>query len=194
LSPSDLRATNAVALVILGYLALLCRHEIELLLTPNKRITAGDPTRQRVSSYSLHSALNICLFPLLFFFSGLYYTDVISTAAVLASFLNHLRRVRASAEGQASTFTNDAVTFLLGVVTLFMRQTNVFWTVVFMGGLEAIQAVKTLSPKPADAASGSDGTPLGNAKFYFWRSSLGDVHDVPLSEAWVEGISPKMSD
>ncbi|KAM5347913.1 hypothetical protein ACJ41O_007737 [Fusarium nematophilum] len=167
---SSLRAANAVVLMILAYLALQCRHEIEARLHE-----AHSSTRLRLrSQYAIHTALNIALFPLLFFFSGLYYTDVASTAAVLAAYLHHLRRLAQD----RSSFSSDLFVVLLGVLTLFFRQTNVFWVVVYMGGVEAVHAVKTLRPEwivqPFMA------TLAEHLRYYAWRYSLGDIHDPPL--------------
>ncbi|KPM45384.1 Dol-P-Glc:Glc(2)Man(9)GlcNAc(2)-PP-Dol alpha-1,2-glucosyltransferase [Neonectria ditissima] len=166
----SLRAASAIALMVLAYLALQCRHEIEARLDE-----AHSSARLRIySQYSLHTAFNIALFPVLFFFSGLYYTDVASTAAVLGAYLNHLRRL-----GQdRSSFFSDLATIGLGVLTLFMRQTNVFWVVVYMGGLEAVHAIKTLRPERVDQPMMS--SLAEQLKYYAWRYSLGDVHDPPL--------------
>ncbi|EHK50356.1 glycosyltransferase family 59 protein [Trichoderma atroviride IMI 206040] len=134
-----LRATNAVGIIVLSYTALLCRKAIEARLHQAHSSTSISSTSQ----YAAHTALNIALFPLLFFFSGLYYTDVVSTAVVLVSFLNHLHRIGRD----QSSFLSDVTTIVLGLCSLTMRQTNVFWVVVFMGGLEAVHAVKSLRPK-----------------------------------------------
>ncbi|KAH8173497.1 DIE2/ALG10 family protein [Sarocladium implicatum] len=178
----DLRATNTIALFWLGYLALRCRHELERLLSGKE--STNQPSRD-LSWYNLHTALNICLFPLLFFFSGLYYTDVASTLSVLAALLNHLKRVSCSSKAKDPSLVNGLWTLVLGNATLVMRQTNVFWVVVFMGGLEAVHAVKSLKPTPSKDLQ-SDSSLFARVKHFFWRSSLGDVHDEKLSDAWVE--------
>lgn len=174
---SSLRATNVLGLIVLASLTLLCRHEIE-----SRLYEAHSSKRPKtVSTYSIHTAFNIALFPLLFFFSGLYYTDVISTAAVLGSYLNHLKRVGRD----KCSFVNDLVTIPLGLLGLFMRQTNVFWIVVWMGGLEAVHAVKTLRPQRVDQPFMT--TLTEQMKFYAWRYSIGDIHDPPLNLAWPDG-------
>lgn len=163
--------------MILAYLALLCRHEIEARLHE-----AHSATKLRVfSQYSLHTAVNIALFPVLFFFSGLYYTDVASTAMVLGAYLHHLRRL-----GQdRSSFRSDFITIVLGVMTLWFRQTNVFWVVVYMGGVEAVHAIKTLRPEPVDQPVMT--TLTEQLKYFAWRYSLGDIHDPPLHMIWPDG-------
>ncbi|KAH7150424.1 DIE2/ALG10 family-domain-containing protein [Dactylonectria estremocensis] len=174
----SLRASSAVALVVLAYLALQCRHEIEARL-----YEAHSSTKLQVfSQYSLHTAVNIALFPVLFFFSGLYYTDVASTAAVLAAYLHHLRRLGRD----RSSLGSDAVTVILGIATLLFRQTNVFWVVVYMGGVEAVHAVKTLRPERVDQPVML--TLAEQFRYYAWRYSLGDVHDPPLHMIWPDDM------
>jgi alpha-1,2-glucosyltransferase len=70
-----------------------------------------------------HAAFNICLFPPLFFFYGLYYTDVVSALLVLMTYRFHLQRA-------------NKRLFLAGVASLLFRQTNIFWVAIFLGGLE----------------------------------------------------------
>lgn len=73
-----------------------------------------------------------------------------------------------------------------------MRQTNVFWVVVFMGGLEAVHAVKSLQP---EAVVQPYMTSLSEQLlFFFKRWSVGHVHDLPLNMAYPEGKkTPKSS-
>lgn len=79
------------------------------------------------------------------------------------------------------------MTIVLGLCSLTMRQTNVFWVVVFMGGLEAVHAVKSLRPK---AVVQPYMTSLSEQLlFFFKRWSVGHVHDLPLNMAYPEGIS-----
>ncbi|KAG5928414.1 hypothetical protein E4U42_000710 [Claviceps africana] len=173
-----LRFTNVLGLTVLAYLALLCRHEIEA-----RRYDAHSSARPKpISTCAIHTAVNIALFPLLFFFSGLYYTDVISTAVVVAAFLNHLKRVGRD----RSSWMSDLSTAFLGIAALCMRQTNVFWVVVWMGGLEAIHAIKTLKPERVDRPSVA--TPCKQLEFYSWRYSAGDVHDPLLGLAWPDDM------
>lgn len=81
---------------------------------------------------------------------------------------------------------NGVWTVILGVAALFMRQTNVFWVVIYMGGLEAAHAVRLLRPPPVEPPKG----PLSlveHIRFYVWRDSVGDMHDPQLNKAWPEG-------
>lgn len=156
---------------------MLCRREIEARLSQ-----AHSAVHSRaVSQYAMHTAFNIALFPLLFFFSGLYYTDVMSTAVVLAAFLNHLRRMG----HDHNSFFSDVVTVVVGLCALTMRQTNVFWIVVFMGGLEAVHSVKSLRPR--SVAPPTLTTLSEQLWFFVKRWAVGHVHDLPLDMAYPEG-------
>ncbi|KJZ79957.1 hypothetical protein HIM_00671 [Hirsutella minnesotensis 3608] len=172
-STGSLRAVNLIGLFTLAYLFLLCRHRIEAL--GHEKLF---PFNKPVSEYSLHSACNVALFPLLFFFSGLYYTDVISTAVVLGAFLNHLCRVQT----ESPSFSSDLLTILLGLFALLMRQTNIFWVVVYMGGLEAVHAVKKV--KSGRAEEPLPTTTWQRAKHFVSKSSWGEIHDLSLSMSW----------
>ncbi|KAK2027350.1 DIE2/ALG10 family protein [Colletotrichum zoysiae] len=174
----DLRGVNIIAVLGVGILATHCRHLLE-----TRRPDGQSPAPPAVLSfYSIHLGWNVALFPILFFFSGLYYTDVVSTLSVLVAYYHHLRRVRE----ERSSLLCDWSTIVIGVFTLIMRQTNVFWVVVYMGGLEAVAAVKTLRPRPVPKANMRT---LGECvRFYTWRYSVGDVHDPPLNTAWPDDL------
>lgn len=139
-SPKILRLQNAVCICLLFWAALVCRRKIENIChlehAPAKPLDF-------ISQYSIHTALNIALFPVLFFFSGLYYTDVMSTLLVLVAFSNTLDRL----QRRKSSALNSIWTVFLGTATLFMRQTNIFWIVVFLGSIEAIHSLKMLLPR-----------------------------------------------
>lgn len=60
------------------------------------------------------SALNLAMFPVLYFFTFLYYTDCGSTFFVLLMYYLHLRH----------SFLRAAVA---GAISLFFRQTNIVW-------------------------------------------------------------------
>lgn len=172
--PWFLRMTNVAGLCLVGQVVMLCRTYLE------KR---PGTFYKEMSIYSIHTSFNVAMFPLLFFFSGLYYTDVLSTLVVLLSFINHIIRVRQSVSGILS----DLTTVMLGLVTLWFRQTNVFWVVVFMGGLEAVHAIKSISPKRVEQPVVR--TLFEQLKFFAWRYSLGEVHDLSLNNAYPDGTS-----
>lgn len=180
-SETDLRMTNWVAILVLIFTAIDCRRLIETRLAERGE---GRPQPSSLSFHAVHTGMNIGLFPLLFFFSALYYTDVFSTLMVLFAFQNHLERVGP----KGKPWRNDFFVILLGVASLFMRQTNVFWVVVFMGGLEAIEAAKAapaVKPQPP-----SQGDLMANIKYFASRSSLGEIHDPALNQASLEGEFP----
>lgn len=185
-SAQALRVTNWLAIAVMPLVAMKCRLLIESLLAERHSEGSSSSRSQPhpepvLSTYAFHTGLNIALFPLLFFFSGLYYTDVYSTLVVLVAYWNHLTRVSTSG---AVTWKSNVLVVVLGVASLFMRQTNVFWVAAFMGGLEAVHAVKLLRPPPTSLGQSDRETRF---KFYLWRYSQGSVHDPPLNKAGLEG-------
>jgi alpha-1,2-glucosyltransferase len=131
----------------------------------------------RISAPDILTGINIALFPVLFFFSGLYYTDPSSTLVVLLAYANHRTRIGTD----PPAFLNNVYSFLLGVVALGFRQTNIFWVVIYMGGLEVVHAIKALDPEPVETPKSR--VVSEQIKFYTWRYCLGDIHDPPLSLA-----------
>ncbi|KAK4125854.1 glycosyltransferase family 59 protein [Parathielavia appendiculata] len=132
---SSLRHNNLLATLVTALLASQCRQLIEHRTAERE----GKEGSGNLSFYSYHTGVNIALFPVIFFFSALYYTDVVSTVVVLAAYRNHLLRLAP----QPPSAANDFWTVILGVSALFMRQTNVFWVVVYMGGLEAVHVLRS---------------------------------------------------
>lgn len=122
--------------------------------------------RREVNEHSiLQREYCILCFPLLFFFSGLYYTDILSTLTVVVTYTLWL--AGSQAEG-AWRFVWQALHLVFGLVSLATRQTNIFWVAVFLGGLQIIETLK-------DAAG------------------EGKIHDPPISEAYFEGELLKSS-
>lgn len=165
-----------LGVALIHLVASSCRQHIE------KRSGKGRTISPSASSYAYHTAVNVALFPVLFFFSALFYTDVYSALFVLLAYQNHLTRI-----SEEKGMLNDIWTICLGVSTLLMRQTNVFWVVVYMGGLEAVHAIRSLKPPAVKQPSFT--SLAGVTKFYAWRYSVGDVHDPPLSVSWPDGKS-----
>ncbi|RYP93700.1 hypothetical protein DL770_000231 [Monosporascus sp. CRB-9-2] len=166
-----LRLFNVEVTAYVAAAAILCRTWIEQPGT-------SDKSPRRISKYAVMTGFNIALFPVMVFFSGMYYTDVISTFVVLAAYLNQLRRL---GRGHTESFTQSALVVVLGVLALCMRQTNIFWVVVFMGGIEVVHRLKSLRPQPVETPSFL--TLTEQIKFYAWRYSLGEIHDPPLNQA-----------
>ena len=124
----------------------------------------------------VHSALNIALFPPLFFFSALYYTDVWSTLAVLLAFYAYLAN---SESIRTVTRYCSAVSF--GVFALLFRQTNIFWVAVFPAGLAIVDALK----KDAPSAKSDKADPV-LAIQTAWKD--GTIHDCSVQDAGLQGM------
>jgi alpha-1,2-glucosyltransferase len=93
----------------------------------------------------LYRELNIMLFPLFFFFSALYYTDLFSALTVMVSYIFW-------GLGQ-TTVTSSVVVyrfmhFTWGLAALATRQTNIFWVAIFLGGLQAVQTINIATKRP----------------------------------------------
>lgn len=128
LTPDVLRSTNVAA----GSLVLPWR--LQTLLDSLRKERNDRPA----SAWLSHTVLNICLFPPLFFFSGLYYTDVLALLVVIEAYNWDLKR---NSENRFAS-----VGFLaLGLAALAFRQTNVFWVAVFLGGLQAVRMLRQSS-------------------------------------------------
>lgn len=183
-----LRGANTVAIVLVALTASACRAALELQKNTSK--AAARPGYQgAMSFYALHTGFNVALFPVLFFFSALYYTDVYSTLAVLAAYRLHLFRASVPTFEPIPVWS-DLLIVLVGFAALVMRQTNIFWIVVYLGGLEFVQAAKAVRQQPlhraalATAQKATFDSLPGMVRLYLWRYSCGDVHDPPLATSW----------
>ncbi|KAF4629231.1 hypothetical protein G7Y89_g8921 [Cudoniella acicularis] len=175
----NLRLFNVFALLMTMLYALDCR---TLITGIWKRPSSAykNWNSNSFSFESIHTAINIALFPPIFFFSGLFYTDVLSTCVVLRAYGLFLQRKGAySNSGEGLVWI-----YLTGLVALSMRQTNIFWVAVFMGGLEAVRTIK------ANATSSSENevepkTWQEYITYSFKQYSRGSIHDLPLKDAGV---------
>ena len=119
-----------------------------------------------------HPLLNISLFPLFFFFSALYYTDIWSVCFVLAAYRYQRRSSRQTGPPRPWNALSVIVT---GLLALLMRQTNIFWLSVFLPGLQAVDCLKNSTKAPFQTRN---------------RQTLSQhIHDVPVSQACLEGGS-----
>ncbi|KXS11763.1 glycosyltransferase family 59 protein [Gonapodya prolifera JEL478] len=119
-STAGLRALNAVlALALLLATESLIAHFQSSYELKNK-------TRSTVSVSPTLRAFALCLFPVSFFFSGLYYTDTGSMTFVVLSYLSSVR---------GNHVASAAFSF---VATLF-RQTNIVWA-IFVGAASVVEA------------------------------------------------------
>ena len=134
-------STSALRALNVGAICLICvlSYQIRRVLRLTKKFSPSKPTpaEEQTSLLDAHTALNIALFPPLFFFSGLYYTDVLSTLVVLASYSTYLSQRRSP-----NSLLSTILTINIGVLALLFRQTNIFWVAVFPAGLAVIDTLK----------------------------------------------------
>ncbi|KAB8542097.1 hypothetical protein FH972_025560 [Carpinus fangiana] len=123
-SLTSLRAINPVVWSLATLLVYRIRR---VQLKPG--LKAGSET----VSQDIHAAFNICLLPPVWFFTGLFYTDVASTFVVLATLEAFYSR------------RSGFLIFILGATSLLFRQTNIFWVAIFPAGLTAIAEIQRLS-------------------------------------------------
>ncbi|KAK6435303.1 glucosyltransferase [Oleoguttula sp. CCFEE 5521] len=121
-STTSLRAINLLCTLALAW--ILQRIYARRLL---RRDSTGS---QRLAT---HSALNTVLFPPLFFFSALYYTDISSTLAV-ALFHNSFTATDRSSLPSHNRRRNIRLV-VYGLLALLFRQTNIFWVAIFPAGI-----------------------------------------------------------
>lgn len=146
--------------------------------TPGKLVKQNSDEKERQSQpqtddptvlFDAHSALNISLFPPLFFFSGLYYTDVVSTLLVLVSYTALLKKQKGSWGLQ-----DEVMSFFIGILALCFRQTNIFWVAVFPAILAVVDALK----KDGTIASDVKATDILKKSW-----SEGRIYDAPVNNA-----------
>ncbi|KFY85631.1 hypothetical protein V500_08236 [Pseudogymnoascus sp. VKM F-4518 (FW-2643)] len=163
-SGAELRGIGGVALAALLVVSYFLR---ESLIGGARRVDRAWEVAQE--------ALNVCLFPPLFFFSGLYYTDVLSTLVIVVAYFAFQRGAGGASVG------GGLVAYGLGVVGLVMRQTNVFWVGVFLAGMEWVRTCTDMVAKgPSRGGPGKDASLIERALGPYTR---GELHDPPLEEA-----------
>lgn len=114
------------------------------VLLPWRLQTLLDALRKERNSRQIgarlsHTVLNICLFPPLFFFSGLYYTDILALLLVVEAYNWELKRASTIASRSGLVFLG------FGLLALIFRQTNIFWVSVFFGGLQVVRTLQDTS-------------------------------------------------
>jgi alpha-1,2-glucosyltransferase len=143
--------TPLLRLLNVGAICLICILAYDTLRILHARIPTNDDgqsgnsnnnhatieDQDQDSAFNAHSALNISLFPPLFFFSGLYYTDVMSTLLVLLSYNVFLKRDR-----HERRLWDDFASVVIGALAVSFRQTNIFWVAVFPAGLAVFDALR----------------------------------------------------
>jgi alpha-1,2-glucosyltransferase len=168
----ELRTIDCLAIIALLFASCSCRSLIK------SRNNMHREAMMDLDWDAVHTAVNICLFPPLFFFSGLYYTDVVSTLVVVGAYRHFLR---GSERTTTSVFKNFGI-YTWGISALFMRQTNIFWVAVFLGGLETTRAFK----EGSFSEGGEQGQKLRFGEF-IKQYAHGELHDPPLRNASVLG-------
>lgn len=123
-----------------------------------------------------HSALNIALFPPLFFFSALYYTDVVSTLIVLLSYSTFIKKQTVA--GSVFEWINAVY---IGVVAVLFRQTNIFWVAVFPAGMAVVDVLSENHNNRASSGARNLAAVLKNS----W--SEGMIYDCAVQNAGYEG-------
>ena len=114
------------------------------------------------------TAFNITLFPPLFFYCALFYTDVLSVLSVVVTHL-------------AFDAERPLLVVLCGLVSLNFRQTNIFWVAVYLGGKEILRTLKKqVSDKQRPRCTG-----FREIVRQSWEE--GFVYDPSVREARVEG-------
>lgn len=161
---AELRAIGGVALAALLVVCLFLRRSL-----------GGGAQRAGRAWELAHEAFNVCLFPPLFFFSGLYYTDVLSTLVVVVAYLAFQRGAGGESVG------GGLVTYGLGLVGLVMRQTNIFWVGVFLAGMEWVRVCRDMAAKGANR--GGEGNNGSWIERVLGPYTSGELHDPPLEEA-----------
>jgi alpha-1,2-glucosyltransferase len=177
LSPDVLRMTNV------GATTVVFPWRLQKLLDTLQKTKNTRPLGANVS----HTVLNICLFPPLFFFSGLYYTDVLALLVVVEAYNWDLKRdserdqKNESGEGAKRAPSNgilETLGFLaFALAALVFRQTNIFWVSIFLGGLQVVRKIRK-SAKPCESSELSTIVKQGQQN---------EVYDPLVSEASLEG-------
>ena len=171
---AELRATNVLAA------AVILPWRLQTLLDHLQREQNSRP----VGAWVSHTVLNICLFPPLFFFSALYYTDILALVFVVESYIWDSRRSNDAAGkqswpsillGHASIKTS--IFLLFSLAALLFRQTNIFWVAVFLGGLQITHVLHEVSA-PCRIADFS-----GVVK----KGLQNELYDPPIADASIVG-------
>lgn len=184
-----LRSLNAVLLLFIFLVVLYMNSPSTsqaIMSRPSSRSSSLLFGILKTDPQQLHTALNICLFPPLFFFSGLYYTDVASTLFVLLHFKHFFDMHTAG----IPTIVQAMSSVLLGLAALSFRQTNIFWVAVFPAALVAIGAV-TDTREASRSKITRDYTVSGALRDVVTRSwEDGVLYEPQVGGAWIDGEDP----
>ena len=176
-----LRAQNAIVNCVLipyvTYRISRCLHR-----------AAGVPSSDSfLARYAAWTAINVALFPVLFFFSALYYTDNAATFCVLLTYLLFLeRRIPQSSFYLADhPVVKDLAIIISGLVSLSFRQTNIFWVAIFLGALELVRTVEGSDENSPDLAMDVSYVDILDQAW-----NRGCVYDLSCADASIGGLLP----
>ncbi|KAI6820853.1 hypothetical protein KC340_g8468 [Hortaea werneckii] len=168
-----LRLANVLGLALLAAVAYI-----------SYQTRSPHPRRER--RLFQHSALNMVLFPPLFFFSALYYTDIWSTLSVVVFYVQMVNAHRSNMKATERFVRLVA----LGFVSLTFRQTNVFWITVFPAAVTLVQhldkgqeAVRSSMHRGVDGFGDS----LYSVAKTAWKFEI--IYDPPVEESWIDAYA-----
>ncbi|KAI9651342.1 glucosyltransferase [Ciborinia camelliae] len=99
----------------------------------------------------------------------------------------YLQGERSRTIGSWETWKNHAWFYLCGVLALCMRQTNIFWAAIFLGGMEAVRSMKGTYRLTAPSFRHLQApTQEEFLKQYCELAKSEHPHDPPLHEAYLE--------
>ncbi|KAI9664613.1 MAG: glucosyltransferase [Bathelium mastoideum] len=174
-----LRALNVVGILGIFFQAFglhLRRKRQDEPIGERMLVKGDDDASYLQRIYDTHTSLNLALFPPLFFFSALYYTDVLSTLYVMISFDLYLR----TSATRSISLRSSMEIVISGLLALSCRQTNIFWVAVFPAGLTAVRALKT-TRQQTNSSSEDSALIFSECVTAAWTS--GYVYDGPVSGA-----------
>lgn len=125
LSPFQLRWTNFLLVYLLLFACVIWRWTTG----PSSSLTQG----------VLIQELCVLAFPLFFFFSALYYTDLFAAFTVMCTYASWQAGLKRTSYQK---FAFQLLHLFSGLISLTSRQTNIFWSSVFLGGLQVVHTVK----------------------------------------------------
>lgn len=127
---------NILRLLNLTLMMPLAKQFFDLLGMVSRTIgPASTGNQESRQAYFAHTALNLCLFPPLVFFSALYYTDLAAVVVVLYAIKACLVQSQRPSPGWGLAL----VQICMGLWALLFRQTNVFWVGLFPIGVTVLR-------------------------------------------------------
>ncbi|KAK6334024.1 glucosyltransferase [Orbilia brochopaga] len=138
------------------------RTELPPGVGPKEPTPKIDVVEERINheASAAQTAMNVALFPLLYFFNNLFYTDVWSTVFILLAYRSHLLYAPWASAGWS-------------LLSILFRQTNILWA-LFLLILSSIRILKRLHP-PAPSTL-LHHQPL-SLNAIFGRASSGGIYD-----------------